>query len=92
MNSHSQPDDLLDLSLRHSLKNWVTHKDPPADGRDRLLAAAQAVTPTRKRKLPRLDFGWFFHLQGNQEEINIGPIYNYTLESVYSFKANMAIL
>ena len=36
----------LDMSLKCSLKNWVSRKQPPADGRSRLLqAAVQDSTP-----------------------------------------------
>ena len=38
--------DSLDLSLKRSLKNWVARKQPPANGRARLLhTAAQDSSP-----------------------------------------------
>ena len=92
MNSHDQPDELIDLSLRHSLKNWAAHSELPADGRDRLLAAVQEESHLPERKLSKFKFKWSFGFQANQEVLNVRPIYSYTLESVYSFKANMAIL
>jgi hypothetical protein len=92
MNSHSRPDDLIDLGLRHSLKNWANHKKPPSDCRDRLLEAAREEAAQMKRKPSKFNFGWSFRFQSMQEAINIRPIYNYRLETVYSFKANMAIL
>ena len=45
--------DTLDASLGRILKNWMAGKNPPANGRTRLLqAAAQASTP----KAPRISF------------------------------------
>ena len=92
MNSHNQPDDLIDLSLRHSLKNWTAQKDLPAGGRERLLVAARQEIPLPKPKPSKFQFRWPFSFQGKQEVLNVRPIYSYTLESVYSLKANMAIL
>jgi hypothetical protein len=37
-------EDLLDLSLRHSLKNWVARSQPPVDGKSRLLKAAMQTS------------------------------------------------
>ena len=93
MNSRNQSDDLFDLSLRHSLKNWAVHRDPPPGGRDRLLAAArEEVSTTPQQKSSKSYFGWFFRFQENQEVRNTRPIYNFALDSVYSLRANMAIL
>ena len=92
MNSHSHPDDLFDLSLRHSLKNWTAHKDPPSDVRERLLSAARQQKTTTKHSRPaRLSFsGWSFQFQYNFNETALRSIYRYNLESVYALKA-MAI-
>jgi len=92
MNSDNQPDDLIDLSLRHSLKNWAAQKDPLAGGRERLLVAARQETPLPQPEPSKFKFRWPFSFQGKQEVLNFRPIYSYTLESVYSLKANMAIL
>jgi hypothetical protein len=92
MNSRNQPDDLLDLSLRHSLKNWATHSEPPSDGRDRLLATLGEELATPKRKKSFFNFGWTFRFPRNQEVLDFRPVYGYTLDSLYSLKANMAIL
>ena len=92
MNSHNQPDDLLDLSLRHSLKNWAAHNDPPVDGRERLLEALREEIPSPKRKRSKFNFGWTFSFPRNQELLDIRTIYGYTPDSLYSLKANMAIL
>ena len=92
MNSHNQPDELVDLSLRHSLKNWATCKAPHGDGRDRLLAAVQEESSQPKRKPLKFNFGWSFRFVFNQEVLSIHPFNGYALESVYSLKANMAIL
>ena len=93
MNSHKLSDDIFDLSLKHSLKNWADRKDIPAGGRDQLLAAAaQQEISTSKRKHSKFNFGWSFRLQGNWEGLAVRPVYGYSLESIYSLKANMAIL
>jgi hypothetical protein len=92
MNSHNQPDDLIDLSLRHSLKNWAAHKAPHADGRDRLLAAVQEDGSPPKHRPSKFNFGWSFRFVFNQDTLNTRLFYRYTLESIYSLKTNMAIL
>ena len=93
MNSHKHSDDIFDLSLNHSLKNWVDRKAIPTGGRDQLLAAAaqQEITPS-KRKPSKFNLGWSFRIQGTWEGLTVRPVHGYTLESVYSLKANMAIL
>jgi hypothetical protein len=51
MNLHKRKlTDTLDLRLKHTLKNWTGHSQPPADGKARLLTAAmkasrRATTP-----------------------------------------------
>jgi hypothetical protein len=92
MNSHNQLDDMLDLSFRHTLKNWVNHQDPPAGGREHLLAAASEADTPSESKQTKFCFWWSFWFQGNQEVLNVRPIYGYALDSIYSLRANMAIL
>jgi len=92
MNSHNQPDELVDLSLRHSLKNWAAYKALPADGRDRLLAAVHQESSLPERKPSKFNFGWSFCFVFIQDTLNTRPFYGYALESVYLAKANMAIL
>jgi hypothetical protein len=92
MNSRNQPDELIDLSLRHSLKNWAAQQAPPINGRDRLLKAVQKESLSPERKLPKFNLGWSFRFVFNQEVLSIHPFNGYALDSVYSLKANMAIL
>ena len=92
MNSHNQPDDMLDLSFRHSLKNWVNHQKPPADGREQLLATAKEADSLSKNRKSKFKFWWSFSFQENREALNVRPIYGYALDSIYSLRANMAIL
>jgi len=89
MNSHNHPDDLLDLSLRHSLKNWTAHKSPPSEIREQLLATARQQKEAVKRPKPaRFSFsGWSFQFQYNFNEMTLRSIYRYNLESVYTLKA-----
>jgi hypothetical protein len=45
MSSHKKMDEgIFDLSLRHSLKNWVMRSQPPVDGKSRLLKAAMQTS------------------------------------------------
>jgi len=50
--------DSIDLSLKHTLRNWVGRSQPPADGKSRLLNAAmqnnRAVTQQKASKLSGL--------------------------------------
>ena len=92
MNSHNKPDNMLDLSFRHSLKNWVNHQDPPTDGREQLLAAAKEANSLSKTNKSKFKFWWYFSFQETQEVLNVRPIYGYALDSIYSLRANMALL
>ena len=40
MSSRNHSEDLMDIGLRHTFKNWVARKEAPAQGRERLIAAA----------------------------------------------------
>ena len=92
MNSHNPSDELIDLSLRHSLKNWAAQHVPSEDGRARLLKTVRQEDLSPERKLFKFNFGWSYSFAFNQETINIRPLYCYALENVYSLKSNMAIL
>jgi hypothetical protein len=47
--------DILDLSLKHTLKNWVNRGKPPVDGKARLLnSAARIPQQTSHEKTSRL--------------------------------------
>jgi hypothetical protein len=51
---------LLDLGLKHSLKNWSSRNRPPMDGKKRLLLkVAQISKKERTRKASSLIF-WLF--------------------------------
>ena len=41
---NSEEVDILDLSLNHTLKNWVGRFNPPADGKSNLLDAASKMS------------------------------------------------
>jgi hypothetical protein len=43
--------DTLDLSLKHTLKNWTNRKHPPEDGKSRLLKSALRVSRPKESKL-----------------------------------------
>lgn len=52
---NSEETDILDISLRHTLKNWVGCSKPPADGKRRLLAAASTMSRvTSKSKMSKI--------------------------------------
>jgi hypothetical protein len=92
MNSHNQSDELMDLGLHHTLKNWAARQVLPTDGRDLLLKAVREKQLSPERKLFKLNFGWSFRFVFTQEVLSIHPFNGYALESLYSLKANMAIL
>lgn len=56
MSSHRKTDvDLVDLSLRHTLKNWVGRSQPPVDGKSRLINAAfQTRRDFSRKKLSKI--------------------------------------
>jgi hypothetical protein len=79
MSSHKKLDyNTLDLSLRRSLKNWVASKQPPSDGKERLLRAAT------KEPSPKVSFmdGLIYIAMNDQlnelylERFKISPIYS----------------
>ena len=47
--------DILDLSLKHTLKNWVSRSKPPVDGRSRLLndaaGTSRQASPAKMSKI-----------------------------------------
>lgn len=93
MNSHNHFEDVIDLSLERSLKNWVDRKTPPKDLRAQLLAEAACSKPLPKRRRT-ISFarGWSLLCQGNQQTLVLQPLYGYTfIESVFSLKASMAV-
>ena len=46
---------ILDISLRHTLRNWVGRSKPPADGKNRLLkAACEMSRETSKSKVSKI--------------------------------------
>lgn len=93
MNSHNLTDDVFDLSLDRSLKNWVDRKKPPADGRAKLLKAA--IQPERsfpRVKLLKIIFECFFALNETRGEYQIRPIDNYIFEQMDFMKTTMAFL
>jgi hypothetical protein len=56
MSSRKKMDEgIFDLSLRHSLKNWVMRSQPPVDGKSRLLKAAmQTSRPGSNQKFSKI--------------------------------------
>lgn len=93
MNSRNLSDDVFDLSLDRSLKNWVDRKSLPANGRDKLLAAAaQQKISSPQRKRLRFTFVWPFRFDGAFEQLPIRPIYGYGFESIDLLRSRMAFL
>jgi len=90
MSSHNHPEDLLDLSLKHALKNWGARKNAPADARDQLLAAAaQQSFSTPKKSISRFHLGWSIFIQSDLSEAAVRSLYGYALEAM-SFRTSMA--
>jgi hypothetical protein len=93
MNSRNLTDDVFDLSLDRSLKNWVVRKNPPADGRAKLLkAAVQQERPFPRVKLRKINFEWFFNLNEIRCEHQIRPIDNHLFEQMDFLTTTMAFL
>ena len=93
MNSRNQTDDVFDLSLDRSLKNWVDRKNPPVDGRAKLLKAAEQQKRSFSRvKLLKINFDWFSNLSEIRCERQIRPIDNYLFEQMDFLKTTMAFL
>ena len=92
MNSHNQSNGIFDLSLNHTLKNWVDRKKAPAGGRDRLLAAALQQTNSPKSEnsikqaLDRL-----FYSKGTLSERSVFPGYSYALDIIYVNRVIMTV-
>jgi hypothetical protein len=50
MSSHRKTDpELVDLGLKHALKNWVQRNQPPLDGKTRLINSAMGTKRTYAR-------------------------------------------
>jgi hypothetical protein len=93
MNSRNLTDDVFDLSLDRSLKNWVDRKYPPADGRAKLLkAAVQQKRSFSRVKLPKINIEWFLNLNEIRCEYQIRPIDNYLFEHMDFLKTTTAFL
>lgn len=93
MNSHKKPNEILDLSLSHSLKNWVNRKNLPAQGRNRLLAAAaQQEIPSFQHKLAKFAFRWNSRFQGDYDQLQPRPIYGYGFENFDLLVTRMVFL
>jgi hypothetical protein len=74
--------DSIDLSLKHTLKNWVSLSHPPADRKSRLLKAAmqnkQAISQPKVSKLSGL-ISMSLNEHFNQiylESFKMNPIYS----------------
>ena len=97
MSTHNQSDDLFDLSLRHTLKNWsanewAVHKDSSSGSRKKLLEAAQREKPVPQRKFWKISLGWLFSLHENQPALAMRPIENIEFEYIDFLKTRMAFL
>lgn len=87
---------LLDLSLRHSLKNLVSRQNPPASGRNRLLAAAaqQQMIPHRtpvEHRWIRTSFRISFRLYTGLQETKSLPGYGNLLDTISILKSSMLV-
>ena len=50
--------DIIDIGLKHSLKNWAASQHPPADGRSRLLDAVERTTKRTEKSNAASFFLW----------------------------------
>jgi hypothetical protein len=92
MSTRNDFDDLLDLSLRHSLKNLVARQSPPESGRERLLEAAaeQDVSSRQYNEKQRWLCVSFRFYNGPQEKKTM-PGYGDLLDAVSILKSSMLV-
>ena len=74
--------DTLDISLKHSLKNWVAATSPPSNGKRRLLQAASNIPQRRQSRLAA-----FLVFAMNDDYINI-HLERSTILSLNNIRAN----
>jgi hypothetical protein len=92
MSSRNRSEELLDIRLQHTLKNWAAHTPAPKEGREQLLAAVvqqkalQSSNHLLKQKITRL-----FHAKTSLSERSVFPGYVSALDSVYAIKASMTV-
>jgi hypothetical protein len=55
--------DAMDSFISRCLKNWAAHQAPPADGKERLLQAAQLPLPPVKHFIGRIWLDRIFSTQ-----------------------------
>jgi len=93
MSSRNHPEDLLNIRLQHTLKNWAAHTEVPKGGREKLLDAArkqQILTPKPRRKTFKLNFDWSYY-NGNLREVAVHSLYGYALDAI-TFKTSLAMV
>jgi hypothetical protein len=90
MSSRNHSDNLLDIRLRHTLKNWVAYATHKKGGREQLLAAAakqQILKP--RRKMRKFTFGWSYY-NGHLKDVAVHSLYGYALDA-FMFKTSFAM-
>jgi hypothetical protein len=93
MSSRNRSEDLLDIRLQHTLKNWVSQNEISHKGREQLLAAAakqQILAPKPKRKSFKFNFGWSYY-NGNLRDVAVHSMYGYALDAI-TFKTSLAMV
>jgi hypothetical protein len=59
MNLHKRREmDIIDIGLKHSLKNWSERQHPPADGKSRLLGSAVRAEKEKEKNKAASFFLW----------------------------------
>ncbi len=92
MNSRNHPDDLLDVRLKHTLKNWVARKEAPDQIREQLLAAAyQQKTFPQSRTSVRQNLDRWFNSKTILSEQSVFPGYGYALDTIFVIRASMTV-
>lgn len=92
MSTRNDFTNLLDLSLRHALKNLVTRQKPPADGRARLLAAAaQQEMAARQDNAQQHWLNISFRFYTGLQEKTAMPGYGNLLDTISVLKVAMMV-
>jgi hypothetical protein len=92
MSLRNRSEELLDIRLQHTLKNWAAHKEIPGDHREQLLAlAAQQNAQQDSENFLKLKIYRLFHSKTNLSERSVFPGYVSALDSVYAIKSSMTV-
>jgi hypothetical protein len=91
MSSHKylNLEDLWDIRIRHSIKNWLARKHPPAESRERLLRAAARKA---KPQLPWIEALLLRNWSRSQQSYTMLSFERFAQATAYSLQVGVLIL